>query len=99
MASFNEQVYALVAQIPRGSVISYGTIARILGKPRGAREVGWAMRNCPDSLPWQRVVMKDGSISGGLFADERRALLEGEGVSFHDDGRVNMQRHAWGMLS
>ena len=95
MNTFFEQVYAIVAQIPEGQVISYGKIARLLGSPRAARQVGWAMRRCPDSLPWQRVVMADGSITGGGFADLRRSILESEGITFLPDGRVDMEEHEW----
>ena len=91
MSSFYEQIYAIVEQIPYGMVISYGQIARIVGRPRSARVVGWAMRNCPEHLPWQRVVMADGSITGGAFAQERRDLLIKEGVPFLEDGRVDMK--------
>ena len=87
---FFEQVYSIVAQIPYGKVMSYGQIARILGRPRGAKVVGWAMRYCPSHLPWQRVVMADGSITGGAYAEIRRALLESENVVFLPDGRVDM---------
>ena len=90
MNPFFEQVYTVVEQIPCGKVMSYSQIARILGRPRAAREVGWAMRVCPDSLPWQRVVMADGSITGGVYADLRKVLLESEGVTFLPDGRVDM---------
>ena len=95
MNTFFEQVYALVGQIPCGSVASYGQIARMLGSPRGARQVGWAMRVCPDDLPWQRVVMADGGITGGLYADIRRGMLEAEGVRFLEDGRVDMAVCRW----
>jgi len=88
-------VYEIVGQIPYGKVISYGEIARMLGRPRAAREVGWAMRNCPDGLPWQRVVMADGSIAGGIYTDMRRAILESEGVAFLPDGRVDMSGCRW----
>ena len=81
-AGFFQAVYEIVAQIPRGYVVSYGQIARLLGSPRAARQVGWAMRQCPDELPWHRVVMSDGSIAGGGWSDLRRALLEDEGVPF-----------------
>jgi hypothetical protein len=50
---FFKQVYGIVEQIPYGKVISYGEIAKIFGRPRGAREVGRAMRYCPEDLPWQ----------------------------------------------
>jgi len=95
---FFAQVYATVERIPCGRVVSYGQIARMLGRPRAAREVGWAMRCCPEHLPWQRVVMADGSITGGLYADLRRALLESEGVAFLPDGRVNMEIHRMDFL-
>lgn len=97
MSTFSEQVYAIVAQIPCGRVISYGQIARLLGRPRGARQVGWVMRTCPEGLPWQRVVMADGSITGGTFAEMRRAILEAEGVPFLPDGRVDMAVCGWMM--
>ena len=74
--SFFASVYALVAQIPPGFVASYGQLARMLGAPRAARQVGWAMRRCPDELPWQRVIREDGTIAGGEYAPLRRAMLE-----------------------
>ena len=80
MNLFYQQVYDIVAQVPPGRVVSYGQIARMLGRPRAAREVGRAMRICPDGLPWQRVVMQDGAIAGGGFAGLRLAMLEAEGV-------------------
>jgi len=90
MNQFYEQIYEVVRQIPHGKVMSYGQIARVLGRPRNAREVGRAMRICPDDLPWQRVVMADGTVTGGAYAEIRRAMLEEEGVTFTTDERVNM---------
>ena len=95
MNPFFKQVYEIVELIPLGKVISYGDIAKLLGRPRAAREVGWAMRQCPDGLPWQRVVMSDGSITGGVFADVRRKILESEGIKFLPDGRVDMKACRW----
>jgi len=91
MNQFYEQVYEIVGRIPYGRVMSYGQIAFMAGKPRGAREVGRAMYRCPDHLPWQRVVMADGAITGGEYAEIRKALLEAEGVAFLPDGRVDME--------
>ena len=87
-----ERVYAAVRLIPCGSVATYGQIARVLGAPRAARQVGWAMRCCPDDIPWQRVVKDSGEITGGGHADFRRILLEEERVSFLPDGRVDMEK-------
>lgn len=93
--SFFEQVYQIVRRIPKGACVSYGQIAWMLGAPKSARQVGWAMRVCPDDLPWQRVVKADGSIAGGGYAELRRALLEAEGVPFLPDGRVDLKACQW----
>jgi methylated-DNA-protein-cysteine methyltransferase-like protein len=90
-ATFFARVYDAIARVPYGRVVSYGQIARVLGNPRAARQVGWACAACPDHLPWQRVVTADGSVRGGVCADMRRALLESEGVPFLPDGRVDME--------
>jgi methylated-DNA-protein-cysteine methyltransferase-like protein len=90
--SFFQSVYETVARIPYGQVASYGDIARATGYPRRARFVGFAMRVCPEQLPWHRVVMADGSIAGGDFAPVRRMLLEQEGIPFLPDGRVDLKK-------
>lgn len=95
LPSFSSRVYGIVAQIPPGRVVSYGQIAWMLGAPRAARQVGWAMRHCPDELPWQRVIRADGSVAGGSLAALRRALLEAEGVVFSADGRADMSIYRW----
>jgi len=92
---FYSRVYELTARIPRGCVASYGQLAWMLGEPHGARQVGWAMRRCPDGLPWQRVVREDGSVAGGEYAALRRDLLRQEGVPFLPDGRVDISRCRW----
>jgi methylated-DNA-protein-cysteine methyltransferase related protein len=98
--SFNRSVYAIVARIPRGHVTTYGAIARALGDPRKAREVGWAMAATPQgqNVPAHRVINSRGELSGawafGGYA-VHRALLEAEGVQFLDDGRVDLERHLW----
>lgn len=94
---FYEQIYALVLQIPYGKVVSYGQIAWMLGRPRSAREVGRAMRCCKENLPCHRVIMADGSVSGGMFADIRKEILESEGVAFLPDGRVDIESFRWKM--
>jgi len=98
MNEFNTRVYEIVKKVPEGKVISYGQIAKMLGAPKAARRVGSAMRTCPDAenIPWQRVVMSDGSVTGGNFADMRRGILEDEGVVFLPDGKVDMKQCAVG---
>ncbi len=97
-ARFFESVYALVSEIPRGRVATYGQLAALLGSPRGARAVGWALRALPARqaarLPWHRVVGQDGRISLGdrPAGLEQRRRLRAEGVRF-SAGRVDLARH------
>ena len=97
---FFTRVWALVQRIPRGRVATYGQLAALLGAPRGARAVGWALRALPGDLdgqvPWHRVVAAGGRISSrpGPGAELQRRLLGREGVRF-ERGAVVLGRHAW----
>jgi len=76
---FQRRVWALLARIPFGETITYGEIARELGKGNDAREVGGAVGRNPVSIviPCHRVLGSDGSLTGyagGL--DRKRFLLE-----------------------
>ena len=92
------RVYELARQIPRGRVSSYGRMARLLGEPRWARLVGYAMRACHDpTVPCHRVLRHDGSLAvsfGPAGPELQQALLEAEGVTVQD-GRVDMARFGW----
>jgi methylated-DNA-protein-cysteine methyltransferase-like protein len=95
-------VYRVVRRIPPGKVATYGQVARILGMPRGARTVGWALRATPEGsdVPWQRVVNAKGAISftpGGYAASVQQALLEEEGVVF-EQGRIDLRTYGWAGL-
>ena len=98
MTTFAEEVYAVVRSVPPGRVTTYGTIARLLGRVRGARQVGWAMHNCPDDVPAHRVVGAGGVLSGGWafgHPSVQRSLLEDEGVQFVGPERCDIARHLW----
>lgn len=88
---FYARVYAAIARIPAGCVTTYGQVALMVERPRGARLVGWAMRTAPEGLPWYRVVRADGSMA----VPGQQALLADEGVTFTLDGRVDMAAHQW----
>ena len=98
---FPRRVYAVVAGVPAGRVITYGAIARVLGDPRKAREVGWALAATPDQeppIPAHRVINARGELSGGpAFGGYavQRARLEAEGVVFQADGRVDLDQYLW----
>jgi len=89
-------VYALARQVPRGRVTTYGAIARALGLPNGARQVGWAMAVCPDDVPAHRVINASGRVSGSPEGSElRRAMLEDEGVEIRADGSISLRGYLW----
>ena len=104
MSSFFEQVYQVVRQVPRGKVVSYGAIARMLGHPRAARTVGWALHSLPEGsdVPWHRVINSQGRISTSCEEHGQglqRALLEDEGVEFDGRGIVDWDKFGWAGLS
>jgi methylated-DNA-protein-cysteine methyltransferase-like protein len=91
-----EEVFALVRRIPRGRVMSYGQIASLLRRPLSARAVGWAMHQCPEDVPWHRVVNAAGAISTAHLHDPpelQRLLLESEGVRFDAGSTLSMDRY------
>lgn len=97
---FFERVYAVVQEIPRGKVATYGQIARLVGAPRCARQVGYALHANPrpGEIPCHRVVNRFGFVSpafafGGTEAQS--ALLRAEGVEVSGDGRVDLGTYGW----
>lgn len=99
-ASFPRQVWDVVRTVPEGFVTTYGDVAAVLGNPRMARHVGWALSRLPEDtdVPWQRVINRLGAISlrGEIDRGERqRVLLQEEGVEFGPDGRCDLPRLRW----
>jgi methylated-DNA-protein-cysteine methyltransferase-like protein len=93
------RIWETIADIPAGCVANYGQVAEIAGIPRGARQVGYALRHSPDGmeLPWHRVVQASGKSA---FVPNSRAFrtqcerLADEGVIMQS-GKVDMVRHRW----
>ncbi len=80
---FQRRVWELIDRIPYGQTTTYGEMARELGDPALAREVGSAVGRNPLSIvvPCHRVVGKEGQLTGYAGGLERkRALLELEGA-------------------
>ena len=97
MKTFFEQVYDLVDRIPAGTVTTYGDIAKMLGRPRAARFVGYAMNAVcdTDTVPWHRVTFSDGRLSDGQWAAVQRKMLKAEGVGFTKDGLIDVKKYRW----
>jgi methylated-DNA-protein-cysteine methyltransferase-like protein len=98
-AKRNERIWATICDIPEGSVASYGQIAEIAGIPRGARQVGYALRHLPrnSSVPWYRVIQASGKIAFKLgsdaFNEQSKRLMREEVVILN--GRIDMKKYRW----
>ena len=97
---FYARVYAVVHMVPAGRVTTYGDVGTILGSPRVARQVGWALSNLPpgSDVPWHRVINAHGMVSwrGDLArASLQEALLRSEGVAISERGRLDLPSLRW----
>ncbi len=97
--AFQQKVLRAEHAIPRGSVSTYGLIARHLDNPNGARAVGSALATNPFPIviPCHRAIRSDGDLGGfqgGLAM--KRCLLEMEGIEFRDARHVATRRFHYG---
>lgn len=93
-----DDLWGLVGRIPKGRCAAYGSLGRALQHPVSGYIVGRWMAQCPEGLPWWRVVAKDGRLPihkrDPRWADEQRRLLEGEGIEVCD-GKATIDVHGW----
>lgn len=96
-SGFREVVEAIVAQIPRGRVMTYGQIAALAGSAYAARIVGGIAHFGNPDLPWQRVVNKSGGLASGYPGGRRgqKQVLEAEGVAVSEDYKVDVTNLLW----
>ena len=96
-SNFRESVYTIVAQIPRGNVMTYGDIAAMAGHPYAARQVGGLAHFGPTELPWHRVVNRLGDCASGYYGGKQGHMraLEQEGLEINTFRIVNFEEHRW----
>ncbi|KKP35697.1 MAG: methylated-DNA-protein-cysteine methyltransferase [Candidatus Peregrinibacteria bacterium GW2011_GWA2_33_10] len=90
-------VYYVVKRIPRGKVVTYGDVARVLGEMRGARVVGFALHanKDPKNVPCHRVVNNRGEVADGFAFGgcmEQKKRLISEGVTFSSEKRIDLKK-------
>lgn len=90
---FSEQIYKIVKDIPAGYVLTYGMLAVLVGRPQNARQVGKIMSNAPRDITSHRVVNHAGRTVPSWEC--QREYLENEGVSFKENGCVDLKKHLW----
>ena len=93
-------IYDMVYQIPKGKVATYGQIARLIGYPRHARQIGRALSklDSKSNVPWHRVVNVKGKISQrGIDGtdDYQKILLEDEGIVFNKQNTISLKIFQW----
>ena len=99
--SYRERAYQLVLRIPSGRVMTYGSIAQILGAGYDARAIGNIIHATPNdgrAIPWHRVINSQGGLStAGLTSppDLQQRLLEAEGIVFNEKGRCKLGTYVW----
>ena len=94
-----QALYAWLAQVPRGRVVTYGQLARLAGRPNGARWVGRVLRGLPEgtALPWHRVINAGGRSSlptGPDGSNRQLRMLADEGVAIRS-GRIALAHWRW----
>ena len=96
---FYKRVGITVRTVPEGRVATYGQIALLCGKPKNARQVGYALtRGLAGEVPAHRVVNSQGYLTGAAsfeHPDLQRMLLEEEEVLVSAEGRGDMKRGGW----
>ncbi len=92
-----DEIYCVVKEIPRGRVATYGQIVKIVGIPKDARRVGYALSALMEDsdVPWQRVINAKGEISERPCAEVQRNLLEHEGIAFTKGAQIDLSRFQW----
>jgi len=96
---FFNAVYEIVKTVPKGKVATYGMVARLAGRPRLARYVGYALHVNPEPgvIPCHRIVNREGRLAPSFAfggSEVQQKLLENEGVEVKN-GYVPLERFLW----
>jgi methylated-DNA-protein-cysteine methyltransferase related protein len=98
-------IYAVVREVPKGRVTTYGAVAAAIGVKSGARMVGYAMNSCDGvkpKVPAHRVVNRNGMLTGKHHfspPERMQQLLEKEGVKVKEDKVVDFEKRFWDPLT
>ena len=93
--SFFKRVYALVKQVPKGKVVTYGQVAAMLGNPRMSRHVN---PEPGDVIPCHRVIDRFGSLTRGFAfggIEVQAAMLSAEGIEVSETFTVDLEKYRW----
>ena len=95
------QAVNIIRNIPEGRVLTYGMVAALAGKPRGARQISRILHSMSKKydLPWHRIVNSKGKISlkQSRGYELQKALLESEGIKFSKTDTIDLKLYSWNM--
>ncbi len=88
-------ILSIVSEVPEGKVVTYGQIAKMIGRERNSRLVGKVLSNASyyGDYPCHRVVNHNCRRAPSFLSQED--LLRNEGVTFKDNGFVDLKKHQW----
>lgn len=100
---FYRRVRIVCREIPEGTAATYGQIAMLCGKPRSARQVGYALGRgkLGEGIPAHRIVNGRGILSGAAAFDTftmQKELLEREGVKVEwtkSGWKTDLEKYGW----
>ncbi len=92
------EIYSVVEEIPKGSVATYGQVAKLIGMERNARLVGKALSLAEHygKYPCHRVVNHSGRLVPG-WTNQKNLLLK-EGIIFKNNNNVDLKKYKWDIL-
>lgn len=96
--TFAEQVYAIIAAIPKGKVVTYGQIAQMAGMPTYIRQVCFILRHLPNDskLPCHRIINSQGrlSVKNDTYMRYKQRLIA-EGIVFNQRDKIDLHKFGW----
>ncbi|MCD8036622.1 MAG: MGMT family protein [Clostridiales bacterium] len=99
---FYKRMSVVLLSVPEGKVITYGQTAKLIGRPRNARQVGYGLREgLGGDVPAYKVVNSKGFLSGAnhfLTWDMQRTMLMNEGIiplMTNEGWRVDLEKYGW----
>lgn len=94
---FRRRVEDLMAQVPYGSVATYGDLAALAGSANASRIVGGIAHYGNSELPWHRLVNRFGGLAGGFPGgrEVQQQLLAQEGITCTNHIVNNFEKIRW----
>ena len=98
LTKFEQQILGVLQKVPKGKIVSYGDLAKAVGRPGSSRAVGNALHKnpCAPVVPCHRVVKSDGALGGFASGPKKKAaLLKKEGIDVKKGKVIDLKKHRY----